>query len=73
MGARLSRLVSSMVSDISPAAVTKLVTNPAKMPPIISGTSTRRRVRQRLAPKFSAASSSAGCICAIAAMQERSA
>jgi len=57
----LSRLVRRIVSEISAAAVMKLVTKPARMPPIMSGTTTRRIVLQRPAPRFSAASSSAGC------------
>ena len=69
----LSRLVRRMVSEISAAAVMKLVTKPARIPPIIRGTTTRRMVLQRPAPRFSAASSRAGCTCVSAAMHERSA
>ncbi|CFW04973.1 Uncharacterised protein [Bordetella pertussis] len=62
-----------MVADSSTAAVMKLVTKPASMPPAISGTTMRRMVRSRLAPSDSAASSSDTLICCRAATHERSA
>ncbi|MNF15374.1 hypothetical protein D3C80_2179640 [compost metagenome] len=62
-----------MVADSSTAAVMKLVTKPARMPPIISGTMMRRMVDKRDAPRLCAASSSDTCTCCSAAMHERSA
>ncbi|MNR65705.1 hypothetical protein D3C85_1888630 [compost metagenome] len=62
-----------MVADSSTAAVTKLVTKPASMPPAISGTTTRRIVLIRVAPSDWAASSSETLICCSDATQERSA
>jgi hypothetical protein len=62
-----------MVADSSTAAVMKLVTKPARMPPAISGTTTRRTVRIFVAPRLSAASSRLTCTCCSAAMQLRSA
>ena len=62
-----------MVADSSTAAVMKLVTKPARMPPAISGTTTRRMVRILVAPRLSAASSSDTCTCCSAATQLRSA
>ncbi len=41
---------SRIVADSSTAAVMKLVTKPARMPPAISGTTTRRMVRSLVAP-----------------------
>jgi hypothetical protein len=62
-----------MVADSSTAAVMKLVTKPASMPPAMSGTTTRLIVRCLVAPRFSAASSSETWSCWSAAMHERSA
>ncbi|MOA49001.1 hypothetical protein D3C78_1718290 [compost metagenome] len=62
-----------MVADSSTAAVMKLVTKPARIPPAISGTITRRMVRILVAPRLSAASSSEMCTCCKAAMHERKA
>ena len=73
IGAWSAELESTIVAASSTAAVTKLVTKPARMPPAISGTTTRRTVRALVAPRFSAASSSETCSCVSAAMQERTA
>ena len=73
MGACESADTNSSVADSSTAAVMKLVTKPARMPPVISGTTTRRMVRALSAPRLSAASSSDTCNCCSAATQERSA
>jgi hypothetical protein len=55
------------VADSSTAAVAKLEMNPARMPPVMSGTTMRRMVRPLLAPRFSAASSNDTDICCSAA------
>ncbi len=73
MGAWLWAEASMMVADSSTAAVMKLVTKPARMPPAISGTITRRITLVRPAPRLCAASSSEMCTCCSAAMHERSA
>ena len=73
IGAWLADDDSTIVAESSTAAVMKLVTKPARMPPAISGTTIRRTVRAFEAPRFSAASSSETCSCGSAAMQERSA
>ncbi len=62
-----------IVADSSTAAVAKLAMKPASMPPVISGTTMRRTVRNFVAPRFSAASSSETLTCCSAAMQARSA
>ena len=73
MGACESADTSMIVADSSTAAVMKLVTKPARMPPVMRGTSTRRMLRILVAPKLSAASSSEMCTCCNAAMQLRKA
>ena len=62
-----------MVADNSTEAVAKLVMNPARMPPVINGTTMRITVRDFVAPRFSAASSNITLTCCKAAMQARSA